>query len=120
MSTPGIDPVVIAPNTPACGRRLRPWRVGRQNYAQCFETRLERGRLCRRTGPDRPSSAVLTVGFRTAGAGTPTTISRAGKAHLDGVGPDSGPLGPARNTLLGAGKGPSRQGALLTSPVIQT
>jgi integrase/recombinase XerD len=34
------------------------------------------GGFRRRTGRDRPSSAVLTVGFRTDGAGTPNTIAR--------------------------------------------
>src|SRR4051794_21530254 len=71
MLTPGIDPVVIAPNTPACARRLRPWRIGRRNYAQWFEAGGENGRFGRITRARSTFSAILTVGFRTDGAGTP-------------------------------------------------
>jgi len=56
MLTPGIGPRFIAHNTPAGRRTLRPLRIARQNYAQCFEARGENGGiLSKKVGENGPA-----------------------------------------------------------------
>src|SRR5262245_28216813 len=50
MWTPGIDPRLIAHNTPARRTILRTSRIARQNDAQCFEARLENGGILLKNG----------------------------------------------------------------------
>jgi hypothetical protein len=64
---------------------LRTRRIGRQNYAQCFEACLENGGISSKNGVKTVLSAFLTVGFRTDGAGTPShTPSEFLKRHICG------------------------------------
>src|SRR4051794_32412405 len=59
MLPPGIDPRLIAHNTPPHRTILRTLRIARQNYAQCFEAGLEDGGILSKNGAkgtliDRP------------------------------------------------------------------
>jgi len=76
MWTPGIDPRLIAHNTPAHRTIWRTSRIVRQNYAQCFESRLEDGGILPK---NRPRPALIGRPYRrfSHGWGWDPTSARA-------------------------------------------